>query len=69
MRLKNTKKNEIKFYETVEKFIDWVYHKFGIGESKELIKDFQEETRTFIDLVKQLDFEEKQKKLDWDLER
>ena len=58
-----------KFYETVEKFIDWVCHKFGIGESKELIKDFQEETRTFIDPVKQLDFEEKQKKLDWDLKR
>ena len=34
----------IKFYETVEKFIDWVCHKFSIGESKELIKDFQEET-------------------------
>ena len=58
-----------KFYDTVEKFIDWFCHKFGIGESKELIKDFQEETHTFIDPVKQLDFEEKQKALDWELER
>lgn len=58
-----------KFYETVDKFIDWVCHKFGIGESKQLIKDFQEQTYTFIDPVKQLDFEEKQKELDWDLER
>ena len=67
----NSRLNKIidKFYETVEKFIDWVCHKFGIGESKELIKDFQEETNTFIDPVKQLDFEEKQKELEWDLER
>lgn len=24
-----------KFYVTVEKFIDWICHKFGIGESKD----------------------------------
>ena len=57
-----------KFYDTVEKFIDWICHKFGIGESKELIKYFQEETRTFIDLVKQLDFEREQKEKEWDRE-
>ena len=56
-----------KFYETVEKFIDWICHKFGIGESKELIKDFQEETHTFIDPIKQLEHEEREK--EWDLER
>ena len=56
-----------KFYETVDKFIVWICHKFGIGESKELIKDFQEETRTFIDPVKQLEHEEREK--EWDLER
>lgn len=50
-----------KFYDTVEKFIDWICHKFGIGESKDLIKDFQEETHTFIDPVKQLDFEKNKK--------
>ncbi len=44
-------------------------YKFDIDESKELIKNFQEETHTFIDPVKQLDFEEKQKELEWDLER
>ena len=47
-----------KFYETVEKFIVWICHKFSIGESKELIKDFQEETNTFIDPVKQLYYKE-----------
>ena len=55
-----------KFYETVEKFIQWVCHKFGIGESKELIKDFQEETHIFIDPVKQIENEEREK--EWDLE-
>ncbi len=56
-----------KFYDTVEKFIDWICHKFGIGESKELVKNFEEETRTFIDPKKQLEHEEREK--DWDLER
>lgn len=47
-----------KFYETIDKFIVWICHKFGIGESKELVKTFQEETLTFIDSVKQLEHEE-----------
>ncbi len=58
-----------KFYVTVEKFIDWICHKFGIGETKELVRKFEEETHTYLDPVKQLDFEEKEKELDWDLER
>lgn len=56
-----------KFYETVDKFIVWICHKFGIGESKQLINKFQEETYTFIDPVKQLEHEELEK--EWDLER
>lgn len=58
-----------KFYVTVEKFIDWICHKFGIGETKELVRKFEEETHTYLEPVKQLDFEEKEKELDWDLER
>ena len=54
-----------KFYETVDNFIKWICHKFGIGESKELIKNFQEETHTFIDPVNQIEQEEKE----WNLER
>lgn len=50
-----------KFYQTVDKFIIWICKKFGLGESKELIKDFQEETRTFIDPVKQLDMKKEKK--------
>ncbi len=55
-----------KFYETVEKFIEWVCKKFGIGESKELVRDFERETNILIDPEKQLKKEEKQK--EWDLE-
>ena len=56
-----------KFYETIDKFIDWVCHKFGIGESKELVKNFQEDTYTYIDPVKQLEHEEREKELDLEL--
>lgn len=54
-----------KFYEIVNKFIVWICYKFGIGESKELIKNFQEETHTFIDPAKQI--KPKEKELDLEL--
>ena len=47
-----------KFYETVEKFIDWICQKFGIGESKELVREFEKETNMYIDPEKQLKKEE-----------
>lgn len=56
-----------KFYETVEKFIEWVCKKFEIGESKELVKDFERDTNILIDPEKQLIKEEREK--EWDLER
>ena len=55
-----------KFYETVDKFIVWICHKFGIGESKEFVKKFEDETHTFIDPEKQLKHEEREK--EWELE-
>ena len=55
-----------KFYETIEKFIEWVCKKFGIGESKDLIRDFENETNTFVDPEKQIKKEEREK--EWDLE-
>lgn len=58
-----------KFYKTIDKFIEWICDKFNFGDSKELVKKFQDDTHTLIDPVKQLDFEEKQKALDWELER
>ena len=56
-----------KFYETVDKFIVWICNKFGIGESKQLIKDFEKQTNTFIDPVKQLECEEREKECDLEL--
>ena len=56
-----------KFYETVDKFIIWICHKFGIGESKELVRNFEKETHILIDPVKQLKHEEREK--EWDLEK
>ena len=53
-----------KFYETVDKFIVWICHKFSIGESKELVKNFEEETHSFIDPVKQLKHEDREKECD-----
>ena len=55
-----------RFYETVKKFIEWVCKKFGLGELKELVKDFEKETNTLIDPEKQLKKEEREK--EWDLE-
>ena len=56
-----------KFYETVDKFIVWICHKFGIGESKELVKKFEEETHTFIDPEKQLKKEERESEYEYEL--
>ena len=55
-----------KFYETVEKFIDWICQKIGIGESKELVREFEKKTNTLIDPEKQIRKEEREK--EWDLE-
>ncbi len=55
-----------KFYDTVEKFIEWICKKFGIGESKELVRDFEKDTNTLIDPEKQLKREDREK--EWDLE-
>src|SRR5699024_10564509 len=50
-----------KFYEVIEKFIKWICKKFGIGESKELVRNFEKETNTFIDPEKQIKKEEREK--------
>ena len=55
-----------KFWETLDKFIHWICRKFDIAEEDNLIRDFQEETNTFIDPEKQIKNEERGK--EWDLE-
>ena len=49
-----------------KKQVNWICHKFGIGESKDLVKNFEEETHSFIDPQKQLEHEEREK--EWELE-
>lgn len=56
-----------RFYDTVKKFIEWICKKFGIGKSKELVKNFERDTNTLIDPEKQLKKEEREK--EWELER
>lgn len=56
-----------KFYETVEKFIEWICHKFGMGEAKELVRNFEKDTNTLIDPEKQLKNEEREKEWDFEL--
>lgn len=50
-----------KFYETIEKFIIWICKKFDIAEEDNLIRDFQEETNTFLDPENQIKYEEREK--------
>lgn len=64
----NSRLNKIidKFYKTIDKFIEWICNKFNFGDYKELNKDFENETRTFIDPVKQIKKEEMEKELSYD---
>lgn len=50
-----------KFWEILDKFIHWICRKFDIAEEDNLIRDFQEETNTFIDPEKQIKNEERGK--------
>ena len=54
-----------KFYKTIDKFIKWICTKFNFGDSKELVKEFENETRTLIDPVKQIKKEEREKELEY----
>lgn len=53
-----------KFLETFEKFIHWICKKFAISEEDNLIRDFQKETNTFINLEEQIEYEENQEEID-----
>ena len=56
-----------KFYDTVEKFIKWICKKFSIGESKDLIKNFEKDTNILINPEEQIKREEREK--EWELEK
>ena len=64
----NNRLNKIidKFYKTIDKFIEWICDKFNFGDSKELVKKFENETHTLVDPVKQLEREKKDIDFDYD---
>lgn len=64
----NRKLNKIidRFYDTVEKFIVWICKKFGIGEQKELVREFERDNGILLNPEKQIKIEEKEKS--WDLD-
>ena len=65
----NKRLNKIidKFYKTIDKFIEWICNKFNFGDSKELVKKFENDTHTLLDPAKQLEKEESQKDFDLDI--
>ena len=66
---KNFQKMINKFKTELNKFIKWICHKFSYPSEDELIRDFEKETYTNLDIEKQLDikqFENKEK--DYEME-
>ena len=56
-----------KFKETIDKFIKWICKKFDMGAENNLIRDFERETRTYLDAEKQIKREDKDKELDLEI--
>lgn len=55
-----------KFKSTIEKFIKWICQKFDLPSEDEIIKDFEKDTRTFLDAEKQIKLENREKEFDLD---
>ena len=53
-----------KFRETIHKFIEWICVNFDIGTGDTLIRDFERETRTYLDAEEQIKREEREKDLE-----
>ena len=49
-----------KFYFAIDKFIEWICQKFSLGDSKELVKIFENDTNISIDPEQQIKKEEKE---------
>lgn len=56
-----------KFYETIDKFICWICKKFDMGAEDNLVRDFQKETHTLLDVEKQIEKEDKEKEWEYEL--
>ena len=55
-----------KFRETIHKFIEWICVNLDMGTGDTLIRDFERETRTYLDAEKQINKEDREK--EWELE-
>ena len=55
-----------KLYFAIDKFIEWICQKFSLGDSKELVKTFENDTNISLDPEQQIKKEEREK--EWDLE-
>jgi len=53
-----------KFRETIHKFIEWICVNFDMGTGDTLIRDFERETRTYLDAEEQIKREEREKDLE-----
>ena len=56
-----------KFKDTIQKFIKWIVKKFDIIDKNKLVRDFERENHTLIDVEKQTKREDREK--EWKLER
>ena len=52
------------FEKTIKKFISWVCNRFAVSEEDTLITDFQQETNTFINPIKQIEYEKEQEEFE-----
>ena len=53
-----------KFKETIDKFIKWICKKFDMGAENNLIRDFERENNTLLDVEKLVKREEREKNLE-----
>ncbi len=56
-----------RFRETIGKFIKWICKKFDVTTEDNLIRDFEKETRTYLDAEKQIKHEEREKEMDLEI--
>ena len=73
-KIKNLEKENIylhkvvdKFKEAIGKFIKWICKKFDMGAEDNLIRDFEKENRTCLDIEKQIKNEEREKEYEYEL--
>ena len=56
-----------RFRETIVKFIKWICKKFDVTTEDNLIRDFEKETRTYLDAEKQINHEKREKEMDLEI--